>query len=62
MPTPEQIIQWEAEISKAEVLRTHRPEEMDIMAPRIEKGQFITFPDWARYRIRGMIGRSDRSD
>jgi hypothetical protein len=42
VPTPEQIIQWDTEISEAEALRTHRPEEMDIMAPRIEKGQFIT--------------------
>lgn len=32
---------WDAEISEAENLRTNRPEAMDVMAPRIEKGRFI---------------------
>jgi hypothetical protein len=41
VPTAEQIRLWDKEISEAEELRTNRPEAMDVMAPRIEKGQFI---------------------
>jgi hypothetical protein len=40
VPTREQLAIWEAEISEAEEQRTNRPEAMDIMAPRIPKGQF----------------------
>lgn len=41
VPTSEEIKIWEAEISEAEINRTSRPEAMDVMAPRIPKGQFI---------------------
>jgi hypothetical protein len=41
VPTSEEIEKWEAEISEAEIKRTSRPEAMDVMAPRIPKGQFI---------------------
>lgn len=41
VPTAEQIKLWDEEISVAEELRTNQPEAMDVMAPRIEKGQFI---------------------
>jgi hypothetical protein len=39
VPTDEQKKLWEAEISKAEELRTNKPEAMDVMAPRIPKGK-----------------------
>ena len=39
MPTDQQIKLWDTEISKAEELRTNRPEPMDVMAPRIPKGK-----------------------
>jgi hypothetical protein len=43
VPTPQQLALWEREISVAEAKRTNRPEAMDIMAPRIPKGQFIPY-------------------
>ena len=36
---------WDAEISEAEEKCTSQPEAMDVMAPRILKGQFIHRPD-----------------
>lgn len=41
VPTSEEIRIWEAEISEAEKKHTSQPEAMDVMAPRIPKGQFI---------------------
>lgn len=41
VPTSEEIKKWEVEISEAEIKRTSRPEAMDVMAPRIPKGQLI---------------------
>ena len=43
VPTPQQLALWEREISVAEVDRTNRPDAMDIMAPHIPKGQFISY-------------------
>jgi hypothetical protein len=39
VPTTDEIEKWEAEISEAEKKRTNQPEAMDVMAPRIPKGQ-----------------------
>lgn len=41
VPTAEEIEMCEADISEAEEKRTSNPEAMDVMAPRIPKGQFI---------------------
>jgi hypothetical protein len=41
VPTAEEMQQWEAEISRAETMRTRQPEAMDVMAPRIPKGKFV---------------------
>lgn len=41
VPTAEEIEMWEADISEAEEKHTSNPEAMDVMAPRIPKGQFI---------------------
>jgi hypothetical protein len=45
VPTAEEMEIWETEISEAEKKRTSQPEVMDVMAPRIPKGQFIHLPD-----------------
>jgi hypothetical protein len=37
--TTDEIEKWDAEISEAEKKRTNQPEAMDVMAPRIPKGQ-----------------------
>ena len=39
VPTTDEIEKWDAEISEAEKKRTNQPEAMDVMAPRIPKGQ-----------------------
>jgi hypothetical protein len=39
VPTADEIVKWDAEISEAEKKRTNQPEAMDVMAPRIPKGQ-----------------------
>jgi len=44
VPTAEEIGMWEADISEAEEKRTHKPEAMDVMAPRIPTGQFVLLP------------------
>jgi len=43
VPTREQLTLWEKEISKAEEQRTNRPAAMDVMAPRIPRGRFISY-------------------
>ena len=43
VPTGVQLKLWEKEISEAEELCTNWPAAMDVMAPRIPKGQFISF-------------------
>jgi hypothetical protein len=42
VPTAQQLTLWEKEISKAEETRTNRPQDMDVMAPRIPKGWSIS--------------------
>ena len=49
VPSAEEMELWDAEISEAEGKRTGQPEAMDVMAPRILKGQFIH-----------LLNRSDR--
>jgi hypothetical protein len=39
VPSAEQLMEWEREISRAEAAHTNKPEAMDIMAPRIPKGR-----------------------
>lgn len=41
VPTAEEMQQWEAEISRAKIMRTRQPEAMDVMAPRIPKGKIV---------------------
>jgi len=41
IPTPEQLTDWEREISKAEAAHINKPEAMDVMAPKIPKGWFL---------------------
>ncbi len=43
VPTREQLTLWEKEISKAEEQRTNRPAAMDVMAPCIPRGRFISY-------------------
>jgi len=52
VPTPQQLALWEREISVAEAQRTNRPEAMDIMAPRIPKGQFISYSYFSNLPLR----------
>ena len=48
VPTGVQLKLWEKEISEAKELRTNRPAAMDVMAPRIPKGRFISFDIFIR--------------
>lgn len=52
VPTPQQLALWEREISVAEVDRTNQPDAMDIMAPRIPKGQFISYSYFSDLPVR----------
>jgi len=43
MPSTEQLMLWEKQISKAEVDQVNKPKAMDIMAPNIPKGRLVLF-------------------